>query len=129
MKSTVKRWCMDFGYDWYGPGMCSSEKYEYKICFAPGQRAMFRTFHGPCFTPKACTTKSGKPFLIFPVYSQFVGQKEMSRSKFIRATNWVLACIGGNIREYHQAAANCEEIGIELNLYERLEGNETKSAK
>ena len=100
MKFTVKRWCKDFGYTWYGPGLHSTEKYDYKIHFGGGLTGMFRTSHGPCRKPAVCITNRGEEFMIFPVYSQFVGQKEMSRSKFIHATAWVKECLAGNISEY-----------------------------
>ena len=61
---------------------------------------MFRSAHGPCRKPKVFSTNQGKEFLIFPVYSQLIGQKEMSRLKFSQATSWVKDCLVGNIREY-----------------------------
>ncbi len=105
MKSTVKRWCKVFGYTWYGPGVYSSESYDYKIQFATDVAAFFRTAHGPCFAPCEYRTKGGKPFLIFPVFTQFVGQKEMSKAKFTQATDWVLACLEGKISEFPHAPA------------------------
>lgn len=105
MKSTVKAWCKNFGYTWHGPGMYSSERYDYKIHFSKGVFALFCTAHGPCFAPRECCTKSGKAFLIFPVISQLVGQKEISKTKFTLAANWVLACLEGKISEFPSAAA------------------------
>jgi len=105
MKSTVKRWCREFGYTWYGAGTYGAESYDYKIQFAKGESAIFRSAHGPIFGPNSYYTKNGTSFLIFPVYSQFVGQKEMSKSKFVQATEWVRNCIAGEICEYPHAAA------------------------
>ena len=104
MKSTVKRWCKDFGYTWHGPGVYGTERYDYNIHFGKGLAAMFRSAHGPCRKPKVCSTNRGKEFLIFPVYSQLVGQKEMSRFKFSQATSWVKDCLAGNMREYTENA-------------------------
>lgn len=100
MKSTAKRWCMDFGYTWHGNGVYSSERYDYKIHFSKGTFALFRAAHGPCVLPRECSTNTGKSFLVFPVYSQIVGQKEMSRSEFARATDWILSSLAGKICEY-----------------------------
>lgn len=100
MKQTVKRWCSDFGFGWYGPGIYGAEKYDYKIHFDDGSSAMFRTANGKLKKPTEYTTNSGKTFLVFPVFSQFVGQKEMSRSKFVEATKWVKKCLSGNITEF-----------------------------
>lgn len=105
MKSTVKRWCKDFGYTWYGPGVYGSERYDYKIHFAKGHFAFFRSAHGPSLAPKSYSTARGKQFLIFPVYSQIVGQKEMSKSKFVDVTEWVKACLAGKVCDYPGAAS------------------------
>jgi hypothetical protein len=114
MKTTVKRWCKDFGYAWYGPGIYSDEKYDYKIHFGAGEFAMFRTAHGPCLTPRQFLTKSGKSFLIFPVFTQFVGQKEMSRKQFSNAVNWVRSCLDGHICEFQHTFA---EQGAQPDAY------------
>ena len=100
MKSTVKTWCKDFGYTWYGPGIYSSERYDYKIQFGKGIAALFHSAHGPCYLPRRYCSNSGKPFLIFPVFTQFVGQKEMSKAKFTHAIEWILSCLDGEITEY-----------------------------
>jgi len=105
MKSTVKRWCKECGYTWYGPGVYSSVRYDYKIQFAKGVVALFRTTHGRCLAPREYVTNKGKPFLVFPVFTQFVGEKEMSKAKFTQATDWIVSCLAGKITEYPHAAA------------------------
>ncbi|WP_328987734.1 hypothetical protein [Thiorhodovibrio winogradskyi] len=105
MKKTVKTWCKDFGYTWYGPGVYSAEKYDYKIQFLKGVFALFRTAHGRCFAPRQCITGKGKAFLIFPVFSQFLGHKEISRTRFAQAVDWVLACLQGKISQFPSATA------------------------
>lgn len=105
MKSTVKRWCRHYGYTWYGPGVYSSKRYDYKIHFAKGLFAIFRSAHTSELAPQSFTTSSGKQFLMFPVYSQLVGQKEMTESKFTHVTAWVKACLAGTVSEYSDAEA------------------------
>ncbi len=106
MKSTVKRWCKEFGYTWYGPGVYSSERYDYKIHFGTGAAAFFRTAHGPCYLPRKCRCHSGKSFLVFPVFTQFVGHKEMSKAKFTQAIDWILSCLAGEVTEYPHVTAH-----------------------
>ncbi len=105
MRSTVKRWCKDFGYTWYGPGKFGKERYDYKIQFGKGHAAMFRSAHGPCGKAKVYTTNRGINFLIFPVISQVVGKKEMSRAQFIQAMNWVKACLAGQVSDFAENLA------------------------
>ena len=99
MKSTVKRWCKDFGYVWYGHGNHGDSKYEYKIVFENNITAFFATAHGPAVMPKTGYIKGGE-FLLFPVFSQVIRKKEMSRSQFVAVCDWVKSCLAGNIIEF-----------------------------
>ena len=99
MKSTVKRWCKDFGYIWYSHGNHGDSKYEYKIIFENKRTAFFATAHGPAVMPKTGYIKGGE-FLLFPVFSQVIGKKEISRSQFVAVCDWVKFCLAGNIIEF-----------------------------
>jgi len=99
MKRTVKQWCKVFDYTWYGPGKYGDHRYDYKIIFENSQVALFATAHGPSRTPKACHTKKGE-FLLFPVFSQTIGRKEMSKSGFIAICDWVKSCLLDDVVEF-----------------------------
>ena len=128
MKKTVKQWCLEFGFDWYGPGVHGETKYDYKIFYRNehGETTcvgFFATAHGPSGSPRHGKKKSGE-FLVFPVYRQVIGQKEMSRHKFKMVTGWVQDCLLRKISDYddylkhlhiaENQAANQSEISTSL---------------
>lgn len=103
MKKTVKQWCKEYGFDWYGPGVVGEHRYNYKILYrtASGSSTVgyFATAHGSSKKPIHGKKRRGA-LLLFPVYSQVVGDKEMSRSKFESVSNWVQTCLSGKLSEY-----------------------------
>ena len=128
MKKTVKQWCLELGFDWYGPGVQGETKYDYKIVYRnkSGETTFvgfFATAHGPSTFPRYGRKKGGQ-FLLFPVCRQVVGQKEMSRYKFELVTGWVQDCLSGNVSDYgdylkhlpvtESQTANQSEVSIPL---------------
>ena len=103
MKKTVKQWCKEYGFDWYGPGVKCEHQYDYKILYRSSEGssvvAHFSATYGSEKKPINGKKKKGD-FLLVPVYSQVTGDKEMSRRKFKSASNWVQDCLSGNISEY-----------------------------
>jgi hypothetical protein len=99
MKSTVKRWCKDFDYTWYGPGKHGDHRYDYKIIFENNLAALFATAHEPSMTAQTCHTRNDE-FLLFPVFSQIIGRKEMSKFEFIAICDWVKSCLSDDVIEF-----------------------------
>jgi hypothetical protein len=91
MKKTVKQWCSEFGYTWFGNGVHGNSRYSYKIIFEKGESAFFAANHQNPMAPKVAVTKNST-FLVFPVFSQLFGKKEISRTQFVSAISWVKAC-------------------------------------
>ena len=104
MKRTVKQWCLHFGFDWYGPGVHGSSKYDYKIIYRDDSGktscvGFFASHHrGSKFPRKG--EKKGGDFFLFPVYRQVTGQKEMSRRKFRMVSDWVQHCLLDEAMDY-----------------------------
>jgi hypothetical protein len=103
MKKTVKQWCKQYGFDWYGSGIMGEHRYDYKILYrstsGSSTVAHFATAHGVSTKPILGKKRHGE-FLLFPVYSQVIGDKEMSRSKFESVSTWVQQCLAGDCSEY-----------------------------
>jgi len=100
MKRTVKQWCLQKGYNWYGPGVHGNCHYDYKIILADGRKAFFRTAHGRSSVVRMYQTRHGE-FAVFPVFSQVIGKKEMSLAQFEKVLNWVEAWLAGDCRQFH----------------------------
>jgi hypothetical protein len=104
MKKTVKQWCLSFGFDWYGPGIQGNRKYDYKIVYRDksGETTcvgFFASAHGASQSPKREKKRHGE-FLLFPVYRQVIGQKEISRHKFEMVSSWVQNCLLDEVSDY-----------------------------
>jgi len=103
MKRTVKQWCLREGYDWYGPGVHGECRYDYKIVFGKGLAAFFKTAHGPSTAIRRYRTRNAS-FPVFPVLSQIVGKKEMTRARFLEACEWVRSSLARERAREEEAA-------------------------
>lgn len=103
MKKTVKQWCLEYGFDWYGPGVQGDTRYDYKIVYRRKDGStcvgFFASAHGPSQSPSYGKTRRGD-FLLFPVFRQVVGQKEISRRKFELVSEWVQDCLVGEVSDF-----------------------------
>lgn len=101
MKKTVKQWCLHEGFNWYGPGRHGNCAYDYVIHFGRGRKAFFKTVHGPSRSTRRFQTRNAE-FLVFPVFSQVIGRKEMTHTQFKSVLGWVEQCLSGDMREYDE---------------------------
>jgi hypothetical protein len=94
-KKTIKQWCAEYEMHWYGQGRIGTISYDWKMTLGQGRTAVFSSAIESS-EPETHQTNN-RTVLVFPNPNSPRNQGKISRTKFLRITDWVEQCIMGNI--------------------------------
>ena len=103
-RKNVKRWALDLGFDWFGPGVHSDKKYDYVIVLGKGMKAMFSSSNKSLVPTEHAASNS--TFYIFPSLSFVFGKKELSKTQFLSGLEWVQSCFENSPSEFKSFLSN-----------------------
>ena len=99
MKLSIKTWCINKGYNWYGQGKHGNEWYDWCYQIPKGKKVMFSSAVKG-LKPIVCKTNQGKEFLLFPNINNNILGDQISAEKFNKFISWVQECLNENIIEF-----------------------------